>query len=448
MKIDNPLDVIVNTLLQFNEKQQAISLVATFEKYAATLQQFDEIARLYNSLKCYTQSVESLKKAISLVQTEDQLYSIRSNLAKLYNAKNDPQSALSVLQLNELITPNDTDILLEKALCHYFLGEYQKSEDIMRQILQLNVSEQIKDRALYNLSTYKLEHGNFKEGTKDHCNIGRKIGVHVTEQIPNIPLWDGSIIEGQTVVILSEGGLGDELIALRFVKILQEKNMKPIFVTRQKQLIPVLERHNYDYRLTGNNNTFQKKNIVQCQAFQLPVLLDLDKDEVWQGSYLTPSPEYLDKWKKLLPEGKKIALKTFGNNEYDQDLHRGISLDALMQLDVGGATIISIQLEEPPILPFSIFDASPYIKNVEDTLAILYLCTCTVSSCTSVVHMAGAMNVPCIVCPPIAAYYPWLGRSDGKSNWYGENMRVVRQTVHKNWNMVIEKVNKLLREHR
>lgn len=440
-----PLENVVDVLINLKEKKIAIELINVFEKHATNLHEYNEIAKLYSNLKQYKLSEKVLKQCLEKKLDDNQLYSIRYNLAKIYNSTNNPQLGLDLLLLNEQLDSNNVEIFLDKALCYYFLGNYKESENIMQQIINSPVaSNELKERALYNMSTYELEKGNFKKGTKDHAVIGRKIGIHINKKLPNISVWDGKVQEGLNIVILSEGGLGDEIIGIRFLHYIQEKGMTPYWVTNQKQLIPVLERHKYNYVKTESDIPIS--NVVQCHAFDLPYLLDLDKHDLWKGKYLTPSEEYIKKWQKILPEGKKYALKWYGNQEYDQDLHRGIDLEALKKLNINDVTLVSVQLEGPPDLPFNVFNAGQYIESVEDTLAILSLCDKTITSCTSVVHMAGALDVPCIVCPPIAAYFPWLGRSDGYSNWYGKNLRVVRQTQHNDWDTVIKKVNLLLQE--
>jgi hypothetical protein len=82
------------------------------------------------------------------------------------------------------------------------------------------------------------------------------------------------------------------------------------------------------------------------------------------------------------------------------------------------------------------FNAGEHIKNIEDTLALLFLCDNLLTSCTSIVHMNGAMGKNGIVCPPIASYYVWLGTKGNYSNWYDKSLQVFRQTKHRDWKFV------------
>lgn len=176
-----------------------------------------------------------------------------------------------------------------------------------------------------------------------------------------------------------------------------------------------------------------------CYSFYLPILLDLGKNQLDRGVYLKPDQEYIEKWKKILPEGKKVALRWAGNNLYEQSLHRHIDLktymDAFGDKDV---KFISVQrdsnMEELKTYP-EVFDASQYLETYEDLLACLFLCDKTISSCTSVAHFAAASGCNLTALPPIACYYVWLGSGN---DWYGPHVKVIRQRNHNDWSIVNE----------
>jgi hypothetical protein len=321
---------------------------------------------------------------------------------------------------------------MEISFSHYLLGDYATSERMMREIhSNPNTPDVIRNRVEYNLGSYDIEHGEFKKGLKGFIGVGHNIQIWKHRSFENIPHWDGTITPGKTVIIHGEGGIGDELICVRFMKNLIELGMKPVWITNHSSLQDVFNRNGYETVVHLNPTDYPDS--VQCMAMYLPILLDLDYDQVWNGSYIKPSQEYIDKWSKLLPEGNKLAVRWTGNPDYDQDLHRSIPIDKLRNLKYNG-TLINLQLE-PELIQPDMFNAGQLIENIEDTLAILHLCDSFISSCTSVVHMAGSMGKNGIVCPPIASYYVWLG-TNGYSNWYDKSLKVMRQTKHKDWDFV------------
>lgn len=419
---------------------EAKSFLQTASKYAFDLESMDQIAYLQSEVKDYTGCIESLKKCTAMVQQPEQIYSIRANMAKIYNQLNEPLLSIEQSQLNQaIVKQKDYNIDMEISFSHYLAGDYTTSEKMMRELFNdPNTPEIIRNRVMYNLGSYDLEKGDFKKGLVGFIDIGHKIEIWKERKFENIPIWDGTITQGKTIIIHGEGGIGDELIGVRFAKKLKELGMRPVWLTNHSSLEEVFNRNGYESHIHINPLDFPDS--VQCMAMFLPILLDLDETQVWFGPYLTPSQEYIYKWSKILPEGKKLAVKYSGNPHYDQDLHRSIPVDFFKQLEYNG-TLVNLQLE-PEFFNNDMFNAGEHIKNIEDTLAILHLCDTFVSSCTSVVHMAGAMGKPGVVCPPIASYYTWLGKV-GTSNWYDESLKVVRQKKHKDWNFA-DKVKNLI----
>jgi len=389
----------------------------------------DHIAQLQFHIKSYYDTIETLKKMLNIANTEENILSIRLNLASTYNKTNDPVNALSQL---EKMPSNNMSVQMETALSHYFLGEYSKSESIMKNLLCIpNMQDNVKNRIEYNLSIYEMENGDFKTGYYQYIEKGHKIHIWPTQQIPMIPLWKGEVEEGKTIIIHSEGGLGDEIIGVRFMNNIKKLGMKPVWKTNNKDLYSVFNRNGYHCVLDYSEiDTF---NAAQVMAMYLPIYLNLDKDSLWESVYLTPSLEYLEKWKNILPAGRKLGIKWQGNNSYDQDLHRSIPQNKLENIEYDGVKI-NLQLEEEFKNDWSY---SPEINSIEDTLAILYLCDDIITSCTSIAHMAGAIGNNVVVCPPIAYYYVWANGI----KWYGDHVKIIKQKQHNNWDKVFEQIN-------
>lgn len=415
-----------------NKLEDAKVFLNIASKYCFDLGTLDEIAYLQNEIKDYASCVESLKRCLAMARGPQEAYAVRANLAKMYNHLNDPLNSINMSNANREVNPNDYDTLMELSFSHYLNGDYKTSESMMRQLASHpDLPDNVKGRVLYNLGSYDIEHGEFKKGLKGFIDIGHKINIWHHREVEGVPQWDGTAQPGKTLIIHAEGGIGDELINVRFVNNVKNLGMNPIWVSGHKSLVDVFNRNGYP--TTTDISTIDKSNAVQCMAMYLPILLDVDKDQLWNGAYLKPSQEYIDKWTKLLPEGKKLALKWSGNPFYDQDLHRSIPLDFIKEIQYNG-TKINLQME-PELFQEDMFNAGEFINSIEDTLAILWLCDDLITSCTSIAHMNGALGKNGVVCPPIACYYVWLG-ADGVSDWYDPSLKVIRQKQHKNWDFV------------
>jgi tetratricopeptide (TPR) repeat protein len=421
--IDSPFAYITHNC---KYKQEAVSFLKIAATYLTDLNYLDHVAQLQSSIKDYDNCIATLKKELAIAKDLNAVYAIRSNLAVHYNKINDPHSALEQLNLNSAIQISP-DLEMEKALAYYFLGDYESSESIMRQLADENLPEQFRDRILYNLAIYELEKGDFKKGYYQYIEKGHRIHIWPTQQLAMIPLWKGEIEAGKTILIHGEGGIGDEIIGIRFMNHIKKLGMHPVWHSNNEQLRTVFNRNGYETII--DYNELDSNNIAQVMAMYLPTYLNIDV--VWEGTYLKPCKEHIEKWKQVLPVGPKLAIRWAGNTHYEQDLHRSIPVDKMKDLVYKG-TKINVQLEETVDWAYN-----PDIHTIEDTLAILSLCSeGIVTSCTSVAHMAAAIGVKTIVCPPIAYYYVW---AEG-ANWYGNHVSVIKQTSWKDWSTVFNRV--------
>jgi hypothetical protein len=181
-----------------------------------------------------------------------------------------------------------------------------------------------------------------------------------------------------------------------------------------------------------------------CEAMSLPILLDVEQNELWKGPYLKPSETHVEKWKKLLPE-RFMTVRWSGNPFYDQDLHRTVNKDDLiLALQKYNMPLISLQIDSKDS-DNRVIDVD--IESWEDTLAIQYLAFMNITSCTSTGHSASAIGAPCIILPPIATYYTWLPlKADNTSYWYGPTTKVFPQKKHKDWLEPIESACRIIEE--
>lgn len=431
------LDTVFNSCKQKNNSSDLKTFLKIISDNCDDLLLLDRVGYIQSELKDYNNCIETLKKCLLVSDDKQSKFAVRANLAKMYNHLNDPAISIAYSKLN-LQEEYNYDTLMEISFSHYLLGNYAESEKMMRDLItHPNLPDDIRGRVEYNLGSYDLEKGNFKKGIKNFIEVGHKIKIWNNVEIPNIPKWSGESIKNKIIYIHSEGGIGDEIINVRFVDDLKKLKAKPVWITNNKNLSEVFNRN--DITTITDISNIDYKNSVQCMSMYLPILLNVDKNDVRRKRYLKPSEEYIKKWEKILPAGKKIGIKFTGNPQYEQDLHRSLPVDFVKNIKFDGIKI-NLQLEKEFFFE-DMFNAGQYIKNIEDTLAILWLCDDLVTSCTSIAHMNGSLGKRGIVCPPIACYYVWMG----DAIWY-ESMSVIRQTKHKKWDDVLEKVNSLINE--
>jgi len=411
-----------------NNLEDARTFLNISGKYAYEIQHLNEIAYLQSEVNDYYGSIETLKKCKKCLTLPEQEDAIRSNLAKMYNKVNDPENAIiqNTIVLNK--NNNDIDAFLELSFSYYLKGDYKTSESMMRDLFKNpDLPSHVKGRIEYNIGSYDVENGDFQLGLNKFIDVGHKVNIWTHSELPGVPVWDGTIIPNKKIIIHGEGGIGDEIINVRFMKNIINMGMEAVWITNHKDLMKPFNRNGFTCVLNANDIS-DKDSCLQIMAMYLPIVLKIEKNELWNGKYLNPCDKYIEKWKKILPEGKKLGLKWSGNQQYEQNLHRSLPIEFVNDIVWDGVKV-NLQMD---VNVDGMFNVGSMIENIEDTLAILSLCDMTISSCTSIAHMVGSIGVSGIVCPPIACYYVWLG--DAK--WYSEKLHVVRQIKHNNWNDV------------
>jgi tetratricopeptide (TPR) repeat protein len=434
--MNSPLEPIIKFLRDVDELKVAESLLDVFAKYSNDIGQFDEIAKHFMDIKRYNKAIKQCESALALANPQ-QAYSVRVNLAKLYNNINYPEKSLSVLALNEKLNPKDLDVKLEKMFSLFLLNRKDESEKLLVEIMNdPTANEKQIQTCKFNMGTYDLYHGKFVEGMKGFLIEGKKLGIWKDKALINLPPWNGEI-DGSEIVIVGQGGIGDEVINVRFMKNLQDLGMKPIWLTNFKGLKTVFDRNGY--RTITSVKDIPKSCKYQTYAMTLPIYLNLEVDEVWTGPYLKADPIYVAKHINVLNHCEiTIGLKWSGNPEYDQDLHRAMRVKDMVECFPDNFELYSIQKDNyEDATPFfetgRITNLADKLETFEDTLGIMENLDIIVTSCTSIAHLAGAMGKKVIVIVPITAYYTWSSRNDTTSNWYSENTTVLRQTVTRSW---------------
>jgi len=417
---------VIEFLNNVDELATANTLLNTFEKYAADISQYDELGRCYEKIKQYNNALRMINKCSALAKDPVQMFNIRANLAKVYNHLNEPFKSITQSKLNIEVDPTDYDSKMELSFSYYLCGDIQKSYDIQRDLLQIpDLPLEIKKRIIFNMSTFEMENGNFKGGMYKMVYGGKEIGIWKSPKRP-YEKWQGNDIS-KTLLVFAEAGIGDEFINIRFMRELTKRNIKHHYVGFRKDLVELFKDNGYNAILESDLDPLE--DYVYCDAMTIPVLLNIDETQLWESPYLAAKSEYIEKWKKLLPE-KFLTIKYSGNPFYDHDLHRSLPIQELLSsLSSLNIPIISLQIENKEVEL-----VTPDIQSWDDTLAIQHLALYNITSCTSTAHSASASGAKCAVISPICRYYPWVSLStDYTSPWYGKTTKIFPQIEWRDW---------------
>lgn len=427
--MNNPLST-AEFLISINQKDKAKKVLDIMKPFCKELIAIDAIGKLYADLREFDDCLELALKAYSMQLTNDQRFDIRTNIIRAYLNLNEPKKAMTYVKANLAIRPNDHPTRMDKAMVHFLLNKKQEGEAILRKILTEDITEDIDNRVNFNLGTYEMANGVFKSGLRRVLLDGRKLNIWHTYKLPKEKAWEGTPQPGKTILMCAEGGMGDEMISVRFQKHFKDVGMNPVWYTDRKDLAKIFERNGFA-TITSLNQ--YNPNWLWCYSMPAPSFLELEPEQLWYGPYLEP----LRKSPKL--EGKlKIGLKCMGNPKYDQDLHRTIPAKETIDCLPKDATIYSFHIEDPIDDP-RVISLKDKIKTWDDTLDYLDQMDYVVSSCTSLPHAAAAMGKKTIVMVPILTYYTWA-LPGSKSPWYSDDTTVLKQQEYDNWNAPLKQL--------
>ena len=420
-------------LINCDERKQAWDLIDFYYKHAKTLHDYDILG--YVSLKADKRDtyLACAEAAHSLARTPNEIYTSRINLYKAYNAMNYPEKALFYIEQNLKLDPNDFETIAQKAFNISLAGDKETAEKILEDLSKKNPENSSKLEAAF--SGKMLRSGKLAEGVRSFLETFKpKSGVF--DETLRMKRWNGIIKPGTKLYIEGEGGIGDEIINIRFLDRLKKLGMDPILYSPgkyRKDSKSLFERHGYSI-ITDTYSIDPRCSWVPLMS--LPFYLNLEEKDLWKGTYLTP----LKQEKNRIQSDKfKIGIKCSGNPYFGQDEYRKIPLEVMLEHLPKEAEIYYIDKEVGH--PGTI-DLGDRIESWEDTLDFIDQMDCIVSSCTSLVHAAGAIGKTTFVAVPIAEYYIWTtSRRDDSSPWYGDNFHVMRQTKVRDWKEPLSEIH-------
>lgn len=294
-----------------------------------------------------------------------------------------------------------------------------------------------------------LLHGEYREGWAEY--EWRWQAKAFLAKIPDLgrPVWDGSPLDGKTLLIQMEQGRGDMIQFIRFAPLAAARGGK-VIVRAVPDLVPLLATAAGVSRVVDQNGPLPEFD-VYIPAMSLPHVLGITLDTLPSTPYLRPDPERVAQWRHGLPaDGRfRIGLVWQGSSENRDNPKRSCPLAAFQPLaDLEGVAFYSLQIGEGSDqlcrLPASmhVIDLTDHIHDFADTAAFIENLDLVITVCTSVTHLAGAMGRPVWTLLFSAADWRWLlERPD--SPWY-PSMRLFRQAAPDDWDGVIARVRQAL----
>jgi Tfp pilus assembly protein PilF len=348
---------------------------------------------------------------------------------------------ISTLEYALEMEPNNTVALTNIASMYVEISDYEKAIEYAEKSLELRVDDKNAYAARDAIALASLGLEDFERGwklNKESLAIKfRKEIVYGDEE-----RWEGE--KGKTVIIYGEQGLGDEIFYgscipdasedcqviidcdERLEGLFQRSFPKATVYGTRRKAAPWLHSHNWDAR---------------CAAADLPGFYR-NKIEDFPGTpFLKADPVRMEQWKNTF-KSPKIGIAFRGGNKYTNRKLRTIPLETFRPLlDFGDLVSLEYSDFDYGDFPIEVYDFATMSKDYDNVAALVSQLDYVVTTCTSIVHLAGGLGIPCFVLRN--KHYSW--RYAHNMPWY-DSVEIIH--CDGDWSQGIEQVLSLIKERK
>ncbi len=463
----------------FSYYQQALALKPDlFEVY-------NNIGNIYYELDKWEDALACYKQALALNPNYVESY---NNIGNVFKEQGKHQEALTCYKRVLTLNPNSAEAYnnigvvfldqnqLETAKAYFLqaLTLAPNSPDIHNNLGTIFVEQRCVESAIAyyeqgiaigpnypkvhpNLGQALLLTGDFSRGFAEYewrrqaKDFKLQFGCFLEEQ-----LWDGSNLEGRTILLLAEQGLGDTIHFIRYAPLVQNCGGRVILIC-PPELIRLLKTVPGIVQIIDQVTELPEFD-VHAPLMSLPKILGTTLETIPTQIPYISVPTECEKLTLPIPPNTKLKVGIVWASGYKDKprwalrlyKNRSCPLAIFVEnlLPIPGISLYSLQIgrdrcaleeyrEEPRIQ-----DLSNNIHDFADTAAAIAQLDLIITVDTAVAHLAGAMGKPVWVLLPFAHDWRWLiDRSD--SPWYA-TMRLFRQSQSGDWQSVFAQVVKAL----
>jgi len=344
-------------------------------------------------------------------------------------------------------------------------GKHKQAWEVVKELEQ---EKPECNRAAFNRGWHYLSRGELSKGLA-LMERGRNVGIKINSLTPEkntwrttasvwgnesalggmlAPKWDGKQdLKDKFVLIYMEGGFGDEIINVRFVKQLVAKGAK-VIVACQATLAPLFAR------IDGVSAVAQAdilKGIwhdYYILSFSLAHLLGCEYEDLEGEAYITPNERCVSRFSNYIKKdgGLRVGIRWGGNQMFEHEQMRGFPFKGFYDaVNQEGVDLYSLQLSDSShidVSKYNITDLEEYLTDWEQTAGAIANLDLVITSCTSVAHLSAAMGKETWVVAPIMAYFTWAVPGS-KSAWY-DSVKLIRQEDYGNWDKPFTKIKQKL----
>ena len=372
-----------------------------------------------------------------------------NNRGNLMMATQRPADAIACYERALALRADYLEALIGRALAKKQLGRFGEALAGLDAALALDPQS---DHARNNKAVLLLQHGDFEAGLDLYES--RWILSRTAKRALKLPVpeWEGQALEGKSIIVFDEQGLGDAIQFIRFCLELADLGANVVFFCR-KRLHRLFSALSPRIRLVDDIAPGARFD-YQIALCSLPRALRIRADAIpARTPYLSPEAPLVEKWAaRLGPDGLKVGVCWRGSGNLKADPGRALPRAAFEALAMDGVRLISLQ--KPDDLPPEDRAGAPWLEQMGedfdagadafvDTAASMASLDLIVSCDTSIAHLAGALGRPVYVLLQQVADWRWLTERED-CPWY-PSIRLIRQSARGDWREPISRVAGMLK---
>ena len=426
-----------NRGIALNALDRPAEALASYERALALK---PEYAEAYNNRGM---ALAALKRHAEAVESYDRALALKPDYAKAHhgrgvalNALNRPAQALQNYDRALALEPGDAVAHNERGIALFDLKRCAEAIESYERALALAPDYA---PAHTNLALCRLLLGDFARGWPEYewrLKVAQESG-----RARNFaqPLWQGEqILEGRTILLHSEQGLGDALHFCRYAREVAARGANVVLEV-QPALVRLLADLDSVTQVLSEGSPLPAFD-YHCPLMSLPLALKTDLHNIpCHIPYIHSDPERVAVWRERLGIRTKprVGFAWSGSAAHRNDRNRSIPLDEMLAFVGEWADWTSIQKDvskpEASLLASraDVRHVGNQLDDFADTAALIELLDVVVTVDTSVAHVAGAMGKPVWILLPFNPDWRWLlDRED--SVWY-PSARLFRQPALDDW---------------
>ncbi|HZZ10350.1 MAG TPA: tetratricopeptide repeat-containing glycosyltransferase family protein [Paraburkholderia sp.] len=379
-----------------------------------------------------------------------------SNRGNALSDLNEPQEAGRSYRRALELAPAFADAWNNLGLTQIDLNEHGHALESYARALAVNPDAA---ETHWNEALCLLQMGRLEDGWRKYEWRWSRNRIKASQRIFNEPLWLGDFsIDGKTILLHAEQGLGDTLQFCRYAALVQKRGAKVVLEVPQ-ELMRLMGTLDGVDQLVEAGQPLPPFD-CHCPLLSLPLAFSTDVATIPALTpYLFADQDRALQWQKRIEASVDTRLKVGlvwagGSRPHiaelrKNDARRSITFEQLAPLlTVPNVRFFSLQvgpaaqqLEDAPSSQ-NVEDYTAEFNDFADTAALVANLDLVISVDTSTAHLAGALNRPVWILNRFDTCWRWmLTRAD--TPWY-PSATLFRQPALGDWDSVIEAAREAL----